>query len=40
LLDDAAVRLAKMYRFKPATQAGKPVQWCTGLPVKFVLTGG
>jgi periplasmic protein TonB len=38
LLDDAAVRLAKAYRFKPATQNGKPVQWCTGLPVKFVLT--
>jgi len=38
LLDDAAVRLAKAYRFKPATQDGKPVQWCTGLPVKFVLT--
>ncbi len=40
LLDDAALRLAKTYRFKPATQGGKPVQWCTGLPVKFVLTGG
>lgn len=38
LLDDAAVRLAKAYRFKPATQGGKPVQQCTGLPVKFVLT--
>ena len=38
LLDDAAVRLAKAYRFKPATQDGNPVQWCTGLPVKFVLT--
>jgi len=38
LLDDAAVRLAKLYRFKPATQGGKPVQQCTGLPVKFVLT--
>lgn len=38
LLDDAAVKLAKTYRFKPATQSGKPVQWCTALPVKFVLT--
>src|SRR5579871_4601553 len=38
LLDDAAVRLAKQARFKPATQGGKPVQSCTGLPVKFVLT--
>ncbi len=39
-LDDAAVRLAKAMRFKPATQKGKPVQWCTALPVKFALTGG
>ena len=38
LLDDAAVKLAKAYRFKPATQDGHPVQQCTGLPVKFVLT--
>ena len=38
LLDDAAVRLAKQARFKPATQGGKPIQSCTGLPVKFVLT--
>lgn len=38
LLDDAAVKLAKAYRFKPATQDGKPVEQCTGLPVKFVLT--
>lgn len=38
LLDDAAVKLAKAYRFKPATQAGKPIEQCTGLPVKFVLT--
>lgn len=40
MLDDAAVKLAKAYRFKPATQDGKPVQQCLGLPVKFVLTGG
>jgi len=40
MLDDAAVRLAKAYRFKPATQRGKPVQFCTNMPIKFVLTGG
>ena len=40
LLDQAAVKLAKAYRFKPATQAGRPVQDCLGLPVKFVLTAG
>lgn len=40
MLDDAAVKLAKAYKFKPATQGGKPVQQCLGLPVKFVLTGG
>jgi len=40
MLDEAAVKLAKGARFKPATQKGKPVEWCTGLPVKFVLTNG
>lgn len=39
MLDDAAVKLAKAYRFKPATQGGKPVPQCTSLPVKFALTG-
>jgi protein TonB len=40
MLDDAAVKLAKAYRFKPATQGGKVVMQCTGLPIKFELTGG
>ncbi|HTT07041.1 MAG TPA: TonB family protein [Steroidobacteraceae bacterium] len=40
MLDDAAVNLAKAYRFRPATQGGKPVTECTGLPVRFNLTGG
>jgi len=40
MLDDAAIKLAKAYRFKPATQAGKVVTQCTGLPIKFELTGG
>lgn len=40
MLDDAALKLAKAYRFKPATQAGRPVAQCVGLPIKFVLTGG
>ena len=40
LLDQAGVQVAKAFRFKPATRAGKPVEQCTLLPVKFVLTGG
>ncbi|HEX4049253.1 MAG TPA: energy transducer TonB [Steroidobacteraceae bacterium] len=40
MLDEAAVKLAKAYRFRPATQGGKPVPQCTGLPVRFTLTGG
>ncbi|HEX4025159.1 MAG TPA: energy transducer TonB [Steroidobacteraceae bacterium] len=40
MLDQAGVQLAKATRFKPATRAGKPVEQCTLLPVKFVLTGG
>jgi protein TonB len=39
-LDAAAVRLAKASRFKPATQEGKPIASCVGLPVKFLLHGG
>jgi len=39
-LDEAALKYAKALRFKAATQGGKPVQSCTSLPVKFVLTGG
>lgn len=40
LLDDAALRVAKQARFKAATQAGKPVQWCGAMPVKFTLKAG
>ncbi len=40
MLDDAALKVAKAFRFKPATQGGKPVEDCVSLPVKFVLTGG
>jgi protein TonB len=40
MLDDAAVKLAKAYRFKPAMQSGHAVSQCTGLPIKFELTGG
>ncbi|HWG76706.1 MAG TPA: energy transducer TonB [Steroidobacteraceae bacterium] len=39
MLDEAAVKLAKAYRFRPATQGGKPVNFCTQLPVRFALTG-
>jgi periplasmic protein TonB len=34
-LNDAAVKIAKQYRFKPATEDGKPVAQCFLLPVKF-----
>jgi protein TonB len=34
-LNEAAIKLAKQYRFKPATEAGKPVDQCVVLPVKF-----
>jgi len=40
MLDEAAVKLAKAYRFRPATQGGKPITQCTGLPVRFTLTSG
>lgn len=40
MLDAAMLQIAKAYRFKPATRGGKPVPVCTGLPVRFVLTGG
>jgi protein TonB len=36
-LDQAAVKLAKASRFKPATQEGKPISTCAPLPVKFSL---
>ena len=36
-LDEAAIKVAKAYRFKPATSEGKPVAACPTLPVKFEL---
>ena len=39
LLDDAALKVAKGMKFKPATSEGKPVVSCPTLPVKFVLHG-
>lgn len=40
MLDEAAIRLGKAFRFKPPTQLGKPVAACTTLPVKFELKAG
>jgi protein TonB len=37
MLDEAALKVAKAMRFKPATSEGKPVVSCPTLPVKFVL---
>lgn len=34
-LNEAAIKLAKQYRFRPATEGGKPVDQCVVLPVKF-----
>jgi periplasmic protein TonB len=39
LLDEAALKVAKAMKFKPATSEGKPVVSCPTLPVKFVLHG-
>jgi protein TonB len=39
-LDDAALKVAKAYRFKPATSEGKPISVCPTLPVKFELHAG
>ncbi len=38
-LDEAAIKVAKAARFKPATSEGKPVDSCATLPVKFELHG-
>jgi periplasmic protein TonB len=38
-LDEAATKVAKAARFKPATSEGKPVDSCATLPVKFELHG-
>jgi TonB family protein len=37
-LDEAAVKYATKTRWAPATEAGKPVQFCSNFNVKFVLT--
>jgi TonB family protein len=34
-LDDAAVRSAPTYRFKPATRNGQPVEYTTNIIVRF-----
>jgi periplasmic protein TonB len=39
-LDEAATKVAKAAKFKPATSEGKPVDSCATLPVKFELHGG
>jgi len=38
-LDEAAIKVAKAARFKPATTEGKAVDSCATLPVKFELHG-
>jgi protein TonB len=38
-LDEAATKVAKAAKFKPATTEGKPVDSCAVLPVKFELHG-
>ena len=40
LLDEAAIKVGKAFRFKPPTQEGKPVETCPTLPVKFELHSG
>jgi protein TonB len=37
ILDEAAIKVGKAFRFKPPTQEGKPVSTCPVLPVKFEL---
>jgi protein TonB len=37
-LDEAAVKYATKTRWAPATESGKPVQFCSNFNVKFVLT--
>jgi protein TonB len=36
-LDEAALKVAKLYRFIPATENGKPVEACAAMPIKFKL---
>jgi len=40
VLDEAAAKMAKSMKFKPATSEGKPVATCVSLPVKFELHAG
>ncbi len=40
MLDEAAIKVGKAFRFKAPTQLGKPVATCTSLPVKFELHAG
>jgi protein TonB len=40
MLDEAAIKVGKAFRFKPPTQAGKPIAICEDLPVKFELHAG
>jgi periplasmic protein TonB len=34
-LDQAAIKVAKLYRFNPATENGKPVEACAPMPLRF-----
>lgn len=40
MLDEAALKVAKAMKFKPATSEGRPVVSCPTLPVRFVLKAG
>ena len=40
LLDEAAIKVGKAFKFKPPTQEGRPVSTCPTLPVKFELHAG
>lgn len=37
LLDEAAVKAARSWRFEPATEGGRPVQCAIDVPVRFIL---
>jgi periplasmic protein TonB len=36
-LDEAAIKVAKLYRFNPATENGKPVEECASMPIRFTI---